>query len=273
MRKIFCLILFLGLLSACGPSKNEYGKLLREKETLEKSNKELRDSLGLLRKEVEGYKYSPDKLLAAASERLKVGDRRGLNAVLGQLRTYHPTSNEREKVEAMLAKIDKDIADKALREKEQRMNAVTKLKKKIDDVQNITWYYNPYFVHYNNDNLTSIYIGKSDSNVWLRLKMSYNGDNWIFFENAYLSYEGNTRQIEFDPYKNKETENEAGEVWEWIDVPVNESILAFLQKMVESKSAKMQLRGKYVKTRKLSAKEISGIKDVLLAYDVLKNGE
>lgn len=32
----------------------------------------------------------------------------------------------------------------------------------------------------------------------------------------------------------------------------------------------MRLRGKYTKTKTLSTAEINGIKDVLLAYDVLK---
>ena len=39
------------------------------------------------------------------------------------------------------------------------------------------------------------------------------------------------------------------------------------------KSLKMRLSGKYTETRNLSQKEIMGIKDVLLAYDVLRMGE
>ena len=40
--------------------------------------------------------------------------------------------------------------------------------------------------------------------------------------------------------------------------------------MVNGKSVKMRLSGKYTKTRNLSSSEIKGIKDVILAYDVLK---
>ena len=40
--------------------------------------------------------------------------------------------------------------------------------------------------------------------------------------------------------------------------------------MVNGKSVKMRLSGKYSKTRDLSVNEIKAIKDVLLAYDVLK---
>ena len=41
-------------------------------------------------------------------------------------------------------------------------------------------------------------MGQKDSIVWLILKMSYQGDNWIFFEQAYLSYEGYFRSGFFD---------------------------------------------------------------------------
>ena len=46
--------------------------------------------------------------------------------------------------------------------------------------------------------------------------MSYTGDDWIFFENAYLSYDGNTREVSFNKYNDKESDNSGGKVWEWI---------------------------------------------------------
>ena len=105
-------------------------------------------------------------------------------------------------------------------------------------------------------------------------KQKYNdlrhGDNWIFFKNAYLSYDGNTYDIYFDEYQDKETEVGSG-VSEWIDVSVSSSTLDFLKQMVNGKNIKMRLSGKYTRTRDLSTNEIKGIKDVLLAYDVLVN--
>jgi hypothetical protein len=151
------------------------------------------------------------------------------------------------------------------------LQAVNKLKKKYDDVSGITWYKTPYFIHYDDENLTSIYIGKKGEKVWLRLKMSYSGEDWIFFEEAYLSYDGNTHQIFFSRYDDKETDNSGGKVWEWIDVSVNDNLLLYLKEMVNGKSVKMRLSGKYTETRYLSSKEIKSIKEVLLAYDVLKN--
>ena len=80
---------------------------------------------------------------------------------------------------------------------------MNKLKKKFDDVSGITWYKQPYFTHYSNTNLTSIYMGVKGSSKWLILTMSYKGDDWIFFDDAILSYDGNSKTISFDKYNFK----------------------------------------------------------------------
>ena len=153
---------------------------------------------------------------------------------------------------------------------ERGKEALKKLKKSYDDVSNITWYQNKYFTHYNNTNRTSIYMGVQNNEVWLRLKMSYEGENWIFFDKAYLSYDGNTYEVPFNEYRDKKTENEGGKVWEWIDVQVNEELANFLNNMVSGKSVKMRLSGKYTKTRNLSQNEIKAITDVLTAYNLIQ---
>lgn len=125
---------------------------------------------------------------------------------------------------------------------------------------------------YNNVNKFSIYIGKSDLSVWLRLKMSYEGDDWIFFERAYLSYGGNTHEIKFDKYKDSKTDNGyGGRVWEWVDVRVDDATLKFLVQMAQSNDVKMRMVGKYAHTRKLTKQEIQGVRDVLTAYHVLND--
>ena len=89
---------------------------------------------------------------------------------------------------------------------------------------------------------------------WLRLIMSYYGDNWIFFDSAYLSYDGNTWEISFNEYEDKKSDNDSS-CWEWIDVGVDEYLLAYLKEMVNGKTLKMRLRGKYQKDKVLSTAE------------------
>lgn len=183
--------------------------------------------------------------------------------------------DEKEKAEKerlLAEKKEQERKQKAEKEKQEKLNALKKLRKKYDDVSDITWYRQPYFTHYTNTNLTSIYIGDNGSYRWLRLMMSYQGDDWIFFERAYLSYDGNTKEIIFNEYDDKKTENSGGGVWEWIDLTVTSDVELFLREFAKSKNAKMRLSGKYTKTRTLTYNERKGILDVLNGYDALEKG-
>ena len=276
MKRILFFVSFVMLLFSCQNNGNEKAMI-----NLQKENLLLRDSLKNVREELEGYKNSPDKLCANISVLFDNEDLDKLEEIKSKLAKYHPESKEFKDVESMCSKImekrirkieedQKKQKQEIEEEQKKRMQAVSKLKKKYDDVSGTTWYYNPYFIHYTNSNLTSIYIGQKEGEVWLRMVMSYYGDDWIFFKNAYLSYDGKTKDISFDEYRDKKTENDSS-VWEWIDVSVDRDILSFLKQMVNGKSVKMRLSGKYTKTRNLTTKEINGIKDVLLGYDVLLN--
>ena len=272
MKKTFLYSFIVLLLTAGGPSKKEFTELQNE-------NARLLSQIDSLNNELDHYKYSPDRLLADAKRVAEAGNKSILSSIVSRLKKYHPASKECEEAQkiwdrylvAEQAKIEA-ARQKKLKEEKERLKAVNKLRKKTDDIDNVTWYHNPYFTHYDDANLTSLYMGQSGRSVWLRLKMSYTGDDWIFFDNAYLSYDGNTREIYFDRYQNKKSDNSGGYVWEWIDVPVSESDLEFLKRMVNGKSVKMRLSGKYSKTRNLSSKEIKAIKEMIMAYEVL-NGE
>lgn len=263
--KYLFLIPCSAILLSCNNSELE-----RKIQTLTAEVTLLRDSLNKVIPELERYRNDPVKLCSNVDELYKSGNVDELNVIKDKLAKYHPESEQYTKVSNLIEKYEAEQIKKAEAEKKARLKAVSKLRKKYDDINHITWYYNPYFTHYTNTNYTSIYIGQSESSLWLRLMMSYEGDDWIFFESAYLSYDGNTYYVPFDKYREKETENDT-RVWEWIDVSVNDELLSFLKKMVNGKSVKMRLTGKYSKTRNLSSTEIKAIKDVLLAYDVLKN--
>lgn len=286
MKKIlFILSLVLVSVTSCTKhSDKEYDALSEKVSSLTAENEQLQKELAELKEQVLGYKNSPEKSLASAKTLYANEKVDELLKLKEEILKYHPESQAAKEIAEMYsnakAAYDKKIEDakkKAIAEKEaekkKRMQAVNKLKKDFDDVSGTTWYKNPYFTHYNDINSTSIYIGKNESTTWLRLKMSYNGDDWIFFENAYLSYDGSTQEVSFNKYDDKKSDNSGGGVWEWIDVSVDQRTLAFLREMVNGKSVKMRLSGKYTKTKSLSAKEINGIKDVLLAYDVLVKGE
>lgn len=135
-----------------------------------------------------------------------------------------------------------------------------------DDVFGITWHKTKRFKHYSNSNHVSVYFGTHDSMKWLKLIMSYQGDDWIFFNKAYLSYDGNTLEIPFKTFEDHTSDNDHKGVWEWINVTINDSNVLFLLKLANSPNAKMRLSGKYSHTRTISKTERDAIREVLTAY-------
>ncbi len=266
MKKIFKLSLISLLLYSCGPSQTEYNTIIAE-------NKSLQEQITNLKTIIENYENSPDRLIYGIDELAKEENIDKLTEICKKLEKYHPSSTEHQKAKKTLESVIDKQEERRKAEEAKRLQVVNKLKKKYDDVSGITWYKNPYFTHYTNTNQLSLYIGKTSNSVWLRLLMSYEGDDWIFFENAYLSYDENTKTIIFDKYNEKDTDNGyGGRVWEWIDVKVDDSLYSYLKEMVNGKSLKMRLSGKYTNTRVISSTEKKAMQDILLAYDVLKNG-
>lgn len=282
LRKIIFPVIGI-LLTACEDANHAVTISDQQKRisSLQDSVVMLQDSLAVLRdnrvsllEELNRYKTAPEKIASNIDQLYKDGNIAELNRISRLLQRYHPESNEAGKVAGLITKYEADQQAKAEAEREAKRGALKKLKVKYDNVQNITWYYNNRFTHYNNSNHTSIYMGQhgDKGDVWLRLKMSYEGDDWIFFEHAYLSYDGNTMEIPFEKYKERESDNGyGGRVWEWIDVNVDGSILSFLSEMVEGREVKMRLSGKYSHTRTLPSSEISAIKEVLLGYELLQD--
>ena len=260
--KIFFLVSILFLLIGCHD---------KEKEA------ELTNKIKELETQLDDCKNGAEKLSARMKLSFERKDYDDCKNIYHEMEKRHPDSelfSDVKKIYEKVINIENKKAEELRlrkeRERKEKLRSLNKLKKRYDDVSGITWYEQPYFVHYNNLFRTSIYIGQNNSQIWLRLKMSYQGDNWIFFNAAFLSYEGNTREIYFDEYKEKKTDNGYSGVWEWIDVSVPDDLIPFLREFATSKRAKMRFSGKYTRTRTLSAKERQGIIDVLNGYDALK---
>lgn len=262
-----CWGLFIILFSACSGGKTEI--LQRKVDSLSQAMKGMSARNKQLTEELAGYQNSPDNLCADIDNLLKTENLVKLTEIQAKLKKYHPTCSQLQVVNGYIQQIQ-EIQQKRIEvEKAKRMQAVNVLRKKHDDVSGMTWYFSK--KARNSGTYCQLYLGKGEGgDVYLRLQMQYHGDDWIFFNQAYLSYDGNTREIEFNKYKDKETDVSGG-VWEWIDVNVDDE-LPFIKKMVNGNSVKWRLEGRYTETRKFSAQEIAGMKEVLLAYDVLKNG-
>jgi len=151
----------------------------------------------------------------------------------------------------------------------KKLAAVAKLKTfkvKKDEFSASEFYTDKRAPKYNNINFIYPYIGYNGSNYYLRLKFQYAAKKWLFINTVKIKTETNqytlTGKFERD---NKST------IWEWSDMPVNQSTLIMLEDMATSKSILIRYEGRqYQKDRKLTSKEISIIKETLSIYTPLK---
>ena len=263
MKKLYFLFILISIFSC------KDHKLIEE-------NLTLKEEITVLKKQIEDYENGSEKILAKIQLAFDEKNNDDVKSYFEKIKKIHPESKEFKKANELHNKIldlekeekeEKELLVK--KEKENKLKALKSLKKKHDDVSNIDWYNQRYFTHYNNTNLTSIYMGDKGGNPWIRLTMSYTGDDWIFFKKAYLSYDGNTIEIPFNEYEDKKTDNDGGDVWEWIDVSIDDNTKEFLREMANSKNAKMRLSGKYTETRKLTYNERRGILAILDGYEAL----
>lgn len=272
MKKFFFIITFFATLSACTSISSYEAKI-----------QELRDSVSLLSQKIEMYQTDPAKIAADIEQLYKNQDAEELEVIYEKLKQYHPEALETTKTKQYIDKIYADRNAKAIAEqkakeraiqkaREEKLQAVKSLRREYDEIEDITWSYNHYFKHYNNSNHVSLYIGQHGKNgyPWLRLRISYEGDDWIFFDKILLYCDGSTFEVPFDKYKNKKSDNAGGTVWEWIDVPVDNELLSNLEMLAKGKSVKIKLSGKYSNTRVISTTEQKALLEVMNAFAALK---
>jgi hypothetical protein len=263
MKRSLIILLFIILLLSSCVSKSDYKLLQEENQTL--------------REEIEELKTSAPKLLAILKISFEENNYNKCKEIFEDIMKKHPESDEFKEAKLIIDQIifeekaEKERLQRKLVEIEtERLKALNKLKKKFDDVSGIIWYKNSYFVHYTNSNHVSVYMGKTeDTSPWIRLTASYCNSDWIFFEKVYLSYDGNTKEVIFDRYDNKETDHSGGSIWEWIDIKADNDMIKFLWLLSNGETAKVRFVGKYSKTRILSWNEKQAIKDILNGYMLL----
>jgi hypothetical protein len=146
--------------------------------------------------------------------------------------------------------------------------ALSKMKKKYDKFEKITWYTDKSTPENNNVNSFNIYIGKNDGDAlpYLRLKVQYAGGDWLFIKGYSLMVDG---KIYDYPSINFERDHYTT-VWEWADVAVGNGGTGILRTIADSKETTIRYAGqKYTHDRAITKKEKESIKNVLDAYQAL----
>ena len=185
-------------------------------------------------------------------------------------------SDAKEKLNGLISLYagKKDILDELMRdynliselEKKQSQQALSKLSKRYDKFQDITWYSSPNSPRYRNYNAFYIYFGSSDnSKLSLRLVVQYESDDWLFIDSAAVNVDGVNYSISGDWERDHDSR-----IWEWIDETLDDREM--IEAIIKSKSAVIRFEGnQYYNTRTISASQKQSMRDVLLAYDGLRS--
>lgn len=150
--------------------------------------------------------------------------------------------------------------------REKAEKELKSFKKNEDEFEGSAFYSDPRTPKYANVNFIYPYIGKKENQYWLRLKFQYTSDDWLFIQNAILMIDGEKYTV-----TGKWERDNNSDIWEWLDLSAGENELYILEKLANSKDAKVRYEGRqYHDDRTITSKEKSIIKKTLEIYNNLK---
>ncbi len=184
--------------------------------------------------------------------------------LLTKVRPEHQTYAQK------LAHYEQKKVEHENREKAKRKAIVRRLKTKEDKVEGVTWYEHPNQPRYLNSRSTVyLYIGQKGDLEWLRMKTIYTASNWLFVNNVVAWHDGKKEPLVSGHFNR---DNNA-DIWEWRDETPSGYQIEVLRSLANAREAILRFEGdQYRKDVTLSAKDKKAIREVLLAYDVMKNG-
>ena len=225
--------------------------------------------LGETKAELEDVKFAADRLLTEAEAALKKQDLQEAKRLAGLLNEKYAKSPQATRAAEIVKLIEKAIADKAAAEKARLAAATKNMRSNTDDVRGITFYKDTTTTQYTDVKSLHLYIGKNTTRTWLRLRIQYTADDWLFIDNFVIK--ADDQRFDMPSVGSlMERDNAAGAIWEWYDGPVRASDIAMLKAIVASKSATLRYNGKqYYSDRAITAAEKQALQNVLDAFVAL----
>ncbi len=180
--------------------------------------------------------------------------------------------SERAREEAMKLAEQKrlqDEKDAALRAKNLAI-AVKSLVKTTDDIKDIDWYRDAGTKETNNQKNVHAYIASSKGRVWLRFKMSYSGDDWLFVKSVSFKVDDKVTSLDYGLFNDWERDNGAGDIWEWKDSMMDAKSWSLINSIADSKKTIMRYEGRqYQSDREIGPSEKKSLKNVIKAFEAM----
>jgi hypothetical protein len=269
----FAAILFLITIYGCVP-KSDYVNLKIEYNKLKKENEDLKS-------EVDDLKFGADRLLVKAKSEFDSKKFYTAKRTIDTLIAKHPNTNQAIEAKSLISMIDRKIKENEELERKSKIetekaakariaNATKYMRSKYDDIKGITWYYDINTPQYTNYNSFHIYIGKEKtSNPWLRFRIQYAADDWLFIESYIVKTDNSSYTIQTS-YGEVERDNGTSGIWEWYDVQMDSYKYNMIKDILKSNNVKLRYEGQqYYKDRSITSTEKQGLKHVLDAFEAL----
>ncbi len=269
-------VLFLLLAISCGVPQAKYDQLKEENEKL--------------KKEITECKFTPAQILDQATTYYDEQDYTKSRERLKVLIAKYANSNEGKKGKGLLRKVEGDILKSARanvddkdqgkdknpekeesKNKEKDKKALSKMKKKYDINDDVTWYTDKSSTKLGTKNYIQAYVGKKEKKPWLGLSINYfSKKKWLFIERIEVIVDGKTFEIEEDSPGEFKSKEESGGKREWLDRVVKKKDIQLITKMASGKAAMIKFVGKDdIYKRTISKTEKKALQNVLDAFVAL----
>ncbi len=156
------------------------------------------------------------------------------------------------------------VKAQAAKKKRLRSQAISKMSKKRDSFESITWYKDRSSPRYTNQNAFYLYFGVSDGVANnLRMKVQYFDDDWLFVESAKVNVDGEVFTLSCTDWERDNNQY----IWEWCDIQLDNRPM--IEAIIKSRNAVIKFDGdQYYDTRTITSSQKRALRNVLKAYDV-----
>ncbi|MDY8138593.1 hypothetical protein [Aquimarina sp. 2201CG5-10] len=260
-------ILIALIMVGCGVPQADYDKLKEENEKL--------------KKEISECQLTPNQILDQANDYYDGLDYEKSKSRLIALVEKYPNSKEAKKGKKLLKKIEKEIIEAKKADDKDKLaapntpeykRAISKMNKKYDVENEVTWYSDKSTSRQHNVNSFYTYIGKKDKRKpWLALVINhFSKKEWLFIQEIVIDADGKIFTLEEENPGEFKALAESGGTREWLDRVIKIEDLDLINAVASSKKTKIKFIGKEENDERIiSRTEKKALKNVLTAFEIL----
>lgn len=226
-------------------------------------------TIEMLRSEVHELKFGADVYFKKGVDFFKKNRLDDAMSNFEAIIEKYPSSNLIADIQKYIKKIHKIESDKKAAEKARVESSLKAMKKKYDKVEGVTWYTPRKLLGDFGESKSPIivYIGQKNNHSWLRFKLFYEADEWLFAKRAVIYIDGENYDVLIGGF---ERDHGSGRIWEWSDVVLENDHRELVEKIIKSKEAIVRFYGtQYYGDKKITKKEKQGLQEALDAFSVL----